>query len=398
MPEKNEADVIVVGAGLSGLYAAKLLRAEGLTVAVVEARDRVGGRILSQQLANGTTVDLGAQWIGPGQQRIYALVQAYGLKMGKTHTRGDAVVGFGQTLKRLSGQALPISLISLLDLLQASWRIDRGAGQMSVALPWKHPQAKQLDSTTFSDWIEKNMFSQEAQTYWRYLTETGMCASSNSFSVLEVMHQIASIGGLAQLKTADAEFFIAGARSIPQRIADELGDCVHLNTPVRSLELQDRQVRVVTNQANFYGKRVILALPPQLIAKILLDPALSTQFNERPRHFVLGEVVKNVIVYESAWWRGSGLSGAADTLGEPIEFLADTSQSERSGVLVAIASGSKAIKLSQMDEETRKATVLSHISKVLGIAPSPPICFFSMDWINEQYSCGGYAARRTTGD
>lgn len=110
MPNKQEADVIVVGAGISGLYAAKLLRAKGLSVAVVEARDRVGGRTFSQPLANGVAVDLGAQWIGPGQQRIQALAKAYGLHTNKTHTKGDAVVGVGQTLKRRSGQLPSLSL------------------------------------------------------------------------------------------------------------------------------------------------------------------------------------------------------------------------------------------------------------------------------------------------
>lgn len=104
-----------------------------------------------------------------------------------------------------------------------------------------------------------------------------------------------------------------------------------------------------------------------------------------------------MVVYESAWWRDLGLSGAADTPGEPIEFLADTSPSERPGVLVAIASGSNAVKLSQMDNKARETTVLSHIHKVLGAAPCSPIEVFSMDWINEQYSCGGYASRRAVG-
>ena len=157
-------------------------------------------------------------------------------------------------------------------------------------------------------------------------------------------------------------------------------------------------MQVVTDRGDFYGKRIILALPPQLIEQLSLDSALSTQLAQRPRHLVLGKVVKSVVVYKNAWWRSLGLSGMADTPDEPIEFLADTSPSEHSGVLVAIASGSKAVKLSQMDEETRKAAVLSHIGKQFGSKPASPVGFFSMDWINEQYSQGGYASRRTIGD
>lgn len=282
-------------------------------------------------------------------------------------------------------------------MFQVSWRLDRSARRLSITAPWQHPSAKRLDYTSFSDWIQKNALSPEVQVYWRYLAEADMCANSESFSALEVMHQLGSIGGLAQLETADSEFFVEGAQTIPQHIADELDGLVYLNAPVRWLRLQNSQVQVVTDQGDFYGKRVILALPPQLIEKMSFDSALSPHFNQRPRHPVLGKVVKTVVVYESAWWRGLGLSGAADTPGEPIEFLADTSASEGCGVLVALASGSNAVKLSQMDEEARKTTVLSHIHKVFGAAPFSPIGFFSMDWINEQYSYGGYASRRTVG-
>lgn len=398
MSNRQVADVIIVGAGLSGLYAAKLLRAEGFALAVVEARDRVGGRIFSQPLSDGTAVDLGAQWIGAGQQRMYALAKAYGLQCGKTYAQGDAVVKIGQAFKRRSAQLPPTSPIGLLDLLQVSWRINRSAKRLSAVAPWQYPSAKQLDNIPFSHWIKSNTFSEEARAYWCHIAEGGICASSESFSALEVMHQIAAIGGLERLETADSEFFIEGAQTIPQRIADELCELIYLNAPVRSLKLQAQQVQVVTDRGDFYGKRIILALPPQLIERISLDPVLSAQFAERPRHLVLGKVVKSVVVYESAWWRRYGLSGMADTPDELINFMADTSHSDHSGVLVAIASGSKAVELSQMDEAARKAAVLSHVHKVLGQAPSSPTKFFSMDWIHEQYSQGGYASRRAVGE
>lgn len=201
-------------------------------------------------------------------------------------------------------------------MLQASWKIDRGARRLSVAAPWQHPQAEKLDNISFSDWIEKNTSSREAQVYWRYLTEAGTCASAHSFSTLEVMPQIASLGGLKQL--ADSEFFVEGAQTIPQQMADELGDCVYLNAAVRSLKLQKQPVKVATDRGDFCGKRIILALPPQLIAKLSFDPALSVQLDKRPRHFVLGKVVKLAIVYENAWWR-SYMEGALQSAERAIE-------------------------------------------------------------------------------
>jgi monoamine oxidase len=146
--DNNITDVLVVGAGLSGLYAAQLLQEAGLSVAVLEARDRVGGRVLSQRLTDGTTIDLGAQWIGSGQRRMSALAQKYNLKKIVTHTQGDSVIKIGDRLQRISGKMPPISWLGKLDLLQISWRIDRSANKLSVTEPWRHPQAEQLDSFT----------------------------------------------------------------------------------------------------------------------------------------------------------------------------------------------------------------------------------------------------------
>ncbi len=255
-----------------------------------------------------------------------------------------------------------------------------------------------LDSISFTDWLEKNTFSQEARAYWRYITESGMCASSDRFSTLEVLQQIASIGGLGQLETADYEFFAGGVQTIAQNMADELGNCIHLLAPVRSLKYNGQLVRAITNRGEFYGKRVILALPPQLIETISFVGGFAEQLHQRPKNLVLGQVIKNIIVYERAWWRDLGLSGTADTPSEPIGFLADSSNNAgQPGILVALASGTHAKSLSQMDSETRKTLILNYIQKVLGEAPVPLKDFVSMNWISEPWSLGGYASRRAIG-
>ena len=394
----NVTDVLVVGAGLSGLYAAQLLQQAGLSVAVLEARNRVGGRVLSQSLGDGTTIDLGAQWISPDQKRISALAQKYNLKTIVRHTQGDSVVGFGKHFQRMSGTIPPIPLISKLDLFQISWRIDRIAHQVSITQPWQYRLAEQLDSISFDVWLEKNTFTQEAREYWRYVVEAGMCASCKQFSALEVVHQIATIGGLKELENADYAFFVEGVQTIAHKMADELNNCIHLLAPVRSLKYDGLLVRAITDKGEFCGKRVILALPPQLLAKISFDGRLADSLNQRSQNLVLGKIIKNIVVYEGAWWRDLGLSGTADTPNEPIEFVADSSNNAgKPGVLVAFASGTHATSLSQIDEETRKTIVLTHIQKVLGKAPVPVKHFVSLNWISEPWSSGGYASRRAIG-
>lgn len=398
------ADVLVVGAGLAGLYAARLVRRAGLTVRVLEAHDRVGGRVLSQRLTGNSSVDLGAQWIGPGQRRMCALASEYGLKMITTHTQGDAVVGVGGGFRRMQGTNSPMSWIGKLDAFQLGWKIDRIAKKLSVTEPWRHAQAGRLDSVSFTEWLKDETFSEEARSYWLYVAQSGMCANPEDFSTLEVAQQVATIGGLGRLETAEQEFFAAGAQTVAQCLSDELGDRVQLQAPVRVLRHEgsdNRVIRATTDGGEFLGRHVILAIPPQLIKAISFDDDLSRQCHRNEEKLVLGQVVKNIIVYDRAWWRDAGLSGTADTPGEQISFLVDASNDAgRPGILVALATGPHAESLSQMDDATRKVTVMSHVQRVLGgsgDSPTQPRNFFSMDWISEPCSLGGYASRRTVG-
>lgn len=390
----STVDVLVFGAGLSGLYAARSLQRAGLTVTVLEARDRVGGRVLSQALADGTTIDLGGQWIGPGQRRIYALAQEYGLKTIMTPTQGKNVFSMGGRYHITSDTMPPLSWLGKLDILQMSWRIGRLLNQLPVDELWRHPRAGYLDKQSFTQWLQKNTISKEARSYWLHLVEEGICVSADQVSPLEVLHQIATIGGLEKLETAEYEFFANGAQTVAQCMAEELGDCIHLQAPVRSLKRQGKFLQAITDQGKFTGKQVILALPPQLIHQITFEDGLTNPFLYLSEDRVLGQIVKTLIVYDHAWWREKGLSGIANTPDEPIEALADSSAPDgKPGILVAFASGSRAVQLSQMDNETRKATTLAYLQEVLGQASGHLTDFVSMDWISEPFSQGGFASR-----
>ncbi|MGB5350943.1 MAG: FAD-dependent oxidoreductase, partial [Polyangiales bacterium] len=123
----DRADVVVIGAGLSGLCAARKLRAQGKSVVVVEARDRVGGRTQTQQIGQGT-FDLGGQWIGPGQERVHALANELGIQTFPTHTEGKKVLeveGKVSTYKRsVASMSIP-SLIQMQGALSYLHRVQK---------------------------------------------------------------------------------------------------------------------------------------------------------------------------------------------------------------------------------------------------------------------------------
>ena len=398
MTDNHSTDVLIVGAGLAGLYAARLLCRAGINVTVLEARERVGGRAFSHRLANSTVVDLGAQWIGPGQNRMHALAKEFGLNTVMTHTKGESVVEDDGCMRRTSGSTNPGSWIARLDALQLGWRMDCLADKLSVKAPWEIAGARRFDWTTFADWVKANAFTEQGRAFWHHVVESGACADPDDISLLEVMQQTATIGGTQALGNAEQEFFEEGTQALAERLAQDLEGRVHVNTPVRAIHYNHRSVRVITDLGDFHAPRLILALPPQLINELTIKPELADLPRPHGDGLLLGQVIKNIIVYPHAWWREAGLSGTASTPHEPVGFTVDSSnKAGRPGVLVALAIGSGAKTLGQMDALTRKATVLTHIQRVLGDVSVQPSAFYSTDWMLEPWSRGGYASRRAIG-
>ena len=137
----KRADVVVVGAGLAGLTAATDLVARGHSVVVLEARDRVGGRTLNHPVAGGEVVEVGGEWVGPGQDRLMARARALAVKTFKTYTEGELLLHYGGALSRFSGLIPPLpepdasdfgALLGKTVALQATIPLDR---------PWTAPNA-----------------------------------------------------------------------------------------------------------------------------------------------------------------------------------------------------------------------------------------------------------------
>jgi monoamine oxidase len=134
--QRREADVAVVGAGLAGLVAARELTAAGREVVVLEARDRVGGRVLNEAIGDGKVVELGGQWVGPTQDRVLALIEELGLETFPTHTEGENVFERGGKVKRYRGTIPRLNPLALAETARLFARINRLAGRVDPAAPW----------------------------------------------------------------------------------------------------------------------------------------------------------------------------------------------------------------------------------------------------------------------
>ncbi len=242
-----DADVAIVGAGLAGLTAARELRRAGRSVVVLEAQERVGGRTLNHRFEDGTIVEIGGQWVGPTQDRLYALAAELGIDHYPTYDSGDNLLHRGGAeLKRYSAatpanrQTYGLPPHVLADLGVAQLRLDRLAKSVPLEAPWQAKKAERLDSETVATWLRRNVRTKLGRDFLRVVVEAVFSAEPEDISMLHFLFYSHS-GRTSTLLTATGggaqeSRFDGGSQEISLRMAAELGDAVRLGAPVRSID------------------------------------------------------------------------------------------------------------------------------------------------------------------
>src|SRR3954471_17820682 len=229
MPERIDADVCVVGAGYAGLSAARRLVQTGKTVAVLEARDRVGGRIWTFDLPDGTPVDRGGGWLGPKHDAIFGLAGELGVGTYKTWVKGThLLIGEGR-IRRYTGLIPKISPLAVATIAWTQLRIDRMAKTLPLDAPWTAKRAAEWDQQTVASWVEKTPIRTKiGRDLFEMAVRGLMTADLNDVSLLHLLVLIrghGSINTLFSIENGSQENMVdGGAGSITQRMADELGD------------------------------------------------------------------------------------------------------------------------------------------------------------------------------
>jgi monoamine oxidase len=391
----TEADVLVVGAGLAGLSAARHLRGAGLEVKVLEGRERVGGRLLRRALGDGHWVDVGGQWMGPTQTRLATLASELGAESFPTYAHGENAIEWKGKVKRYRGDIPRINPAVLLDTLQAQRRIERLAKQVVLEEPWRTPRARELDSQTFWSWLQANTRTRGARTLLEIAVEAVWAAEPADVSLLHVLFYTASAGGFEQLigtsGGAQQDRFVEGAAALPLELAARLGDDVVLETPVREISHAQDRVEIVTAQGSFVGRRAIVAVPPTLAGRIVYDPPLPGFRDQLTQRIAQGTVIKCMAVYEEPFWRVEGLSGQGLSDRGPLRVTFDNSPPDgRPGVLLGFLEGDQARRLGRADAGERRASVLDCFARLYGPRAASPQDYFEQAWAEEPFSRGCY--------
>jgi monoamine oxidase len=322
------ADVVVVGAGLAGLVAARDLVAGGADVTVLEARDRVGGRTLTLPAADGTPIDHGGQWIGPTQDRIAALAQTLGVTTFATWDRGLHTEFRDGRAHRHDG-GLPASDPGTAVAMGVAIReLDAMAATVPPEAPWSADQAPAWDAQTVESWLQARVTAEGARTWLRTAVRSTLAAEAGELSLLHALFVIRGAGGLAQmLETAGGaqeRRFHQGAQTISIRLAEALGERVVLGAPVSVVRHHPGGVVVEAPGGAVAARRAILAIPPVLAGRVTYQPALPGWRSQLTQRVPMGSVVKVHALYDEPFWRHDGLSGLVVSDRGPVEVSTTT--------------------------------------------------------------------------
>ncbi|PFG42871.1 putrescine oxidase [Isoptericola jiangsuensis] len=396
-PLELERDVVVVGAGPAGLMAARRLARAGRSVAVLEARDRVGGRTWSDTV-DGAWLEIGGQWVSPDQTELLGLLDELGKETYPRYRDGESVyVGADGTRTRYTGDRFPVGETTAAEMERLIEILDGLVAEIGVREPWAHPLARELDTISFHHWLRSQSDDAEACDNIGLFIAGGMLTKpAHAFSALQAVLMAASAGSFSHL--VDEDFIldrrvVGGMQSVSLAMAAELGDDVHLSTPVRTVRRDDEGVTVVSDRVVVRARRVVMAVPPNLYSRVSFEPPLPRRQHQLHQHLSLGLVIKVHAVYPTPFWREDGLSGTCFGAGRLVQEVYDnTNHGDTRGTLVGFVSDEKADAMFRLSADERRAAILAGIAEYLGDAALEPEVYFESDWGSEEWTRGAYAA------
>lgn len=400
MKHTERVKVAVVGAGIAGLTAALRLQQAGETsLAVFEARDRVGGRTLNHAVTDGLFVEQGGQWVGPTQHRVLALADELGMATFPTPYRGRHLLAL-QGKKRLYRGAFPLAELGLLaDFGRAAFLLQRMAWRVNRDAPWHSPDAHAFDALSFGAWLDRHVKAPTTRHLFEVISNLTLGNRPERMSLLWVLHHLQGSGGLMPLITvkggAQEWRFVEGAQGLSLRMAERLQGYVRTAVPVDRIEWQPDLALIHAPGQVTRAEKVILAMSPPDRRRIRFEPPLSAPQQALEQQMEMAKGLKVNVVYRRPFWRDAGLSGQVLADNPFASVVYDNSHPDSEwGVLVLFVDSSRrdgalaSMGWKMADPDLRKENVINALVDYFGEQARAPLHYVEKDWGEDTYCAG----------
>ncbi|MCA1185938.1 flavin monoamine oxidase family protein [Saccharopolyspora sp. 6T] len=387
-----EVDVVIVGAGFAGLTAAEQLVNLGVSVRVVEGRDRVGGRSFSGEVA-GVKVDLGATWVAQRHTAIRDLASRMGCTTTRQFDEGDNVLWMAGERSTYQGTLPEISPEAVEDMVRIQTMVEELIATIDVDAAWRSPGADQLDAMSFGEWLDNKHALPSTRALMTILSKVQWGCSPGDASLLHALRYIRAAGGISHMLDveggAQEERITETTQEITTRLAERLGDRVVVGTPVRRITQDDHGVTVRTDSESINAQYAIVTTAPEHRANIEFEPALPNKAEGLTKTWRLGTLSKAFVAYEKPFWRSSGLSGEALTDTGVVFITFDVSPDDSGpGVLMAFCDPRV---FDGFNSEDRRRRVIRQLVELYGPQAGTPIDYVEHCWgtESEPFAPGG---------
>ncbi|HZU60867.1 MAG TPA: FAD-dependent oxidoreductase [Solirubrobacteraceae bacterium] len=442
----RSADVVVIGAGLAGLTAARTIAQAGRSVVVLEARHRVGGRTLNHHLGPqgfpGRVIEVGGQWVGPlpgepatssvpgqavywPQSHVYKLARTLGIGTYKTYNKGEYIDYSSVTGRtRYSSSTRIPTDPGTANAGLAIYKLNQMAKQINTAAPYRSPNAEMWDSQTFETWMRQNLSppgqapSSPQYSLVSLAIEAVFAAEPRDLSLLHVLFYIASAGTLDNLVDtahgAQDSRFVGGSQRISIELARRLGSRVVLGAPVRRLIQRQGRVSAEGDGFSISAERAIVAIPPTLAGRIVYEPTLAAVTgdgglrDQLTQRVPQGTTIKVQCLYRHPFWRANGLAGQATSDTGPVKITFDNTPypdpgtpHASPGVLIGFIEGEDGRLWGRRSRAERFRGVVDSFARYFG-EPARHVLggsrgYVEMLWAEEEFTGGCYGGFFPTG-
>ncbi|WP_189556551.1 flavin monoamine oxidase family protein [Mesorhizobium sp. M4B.F.Ca.ET.089.01.1.1] len=365
----ERTEVVIVGGGLTGLTAALELKRAGVDFLLLEARDRVGGRVEAILNGLGERIDSGGQFLCEDMPELMALARARGKTFVETYVDGDFITH--PPMSAAQAERTYVAAMAIRDRLNGI-----------------EPDDPAIAGLTVADWLEHQKDTADAKAAFRSMIEGLWCLALEKVPLWYLIDNDRRITN----EVPELQYFLRETmQSLAEDLAGDLGDRLRLNEPVTRVEHGPQGVRVTTAGGTIEARQALVAVPPATAAKLDFAPVLPTKLAKALGVWESGAVVKILVRYRKPFWRDRYLSGMVMWRDMPGLFACDASKDAGHAALVVFIGGPLALRCRKLGAAALRAEVTAKLVDALGPEAADILDFYQRDWTDDHWSGGGYS-------